>query len=142
MPYPPDVTASSGPLIFVYNADGGVLNGLRDLWIKTVRPQDYDCQLCAVTYGPTGMRREWRDYVRSLGVDVRFLHRDELRAEFGVSGVALPAAFEVAPDGSLREWLPASELRAAGSLEGLMDLVRVRLQRGTEAEASTLAPAP
>lgn len=136
------MTASPRPLIFVYNADGGVLNGLKDLWIKAVRPQDYDCQLCAVTYGYTGMKREWRDYVRGLGVDVRFLHRDELRAEFGVSGVALPAAFEVAPDGSLREWLAASELRAASSLGDLMDLVRVRLHHGAGAGASTQAPAP
>lgn len=134
--------ASARSLIFVYNADGGVLNGLKDLWIKTVRPQDYDCQLCAVTYGPLGMKGEWRDYVRGLGQGVRFLHRDELRAEYGVQDVPLPAAFEVGPDGSLREWLPASEMRAAATLEDLMELVRVRLQHGAGAGASADALAP
>jgi len=121
------VTVSPRPLVFVYNADSGVLNALKDLWIKTVHPQDYGCQLCAVTYGPLGMKREWRDYVRRLGVGVRFLHRDELRAEFGVTGVPLPAAFKVGPDGRLREWLPAAELRSARTLGELMEVVQARL---------------
>ncbi|WP_216317548.1 hypothetical protein [Deinococcus aestuarii] len=127
------------PLVFVYNADGGVLNGLRDLWVKTVRPGEYDCQLCAVTYGVTGMKREWRDYVKGLGRDVRFLHRDELRDEYGVQGVPLPAAFEVGPDGTLREWLPASQIRAAATLDDLMRLVKARLDREARTEP---APAP
>ena len=117
------------PLIFVYNADGGVLNGLKDLWHKTVSPETYACSLCAVTYGPLGMRREWRDYVRGLGRDVRFLHRDEVRAEFGVSGLALPAAFEVEPGGTLREWIGAEEMRQVRTLEDLMALVAARLIR-------------
>jgi len=33
----------------------------------------------------------------SLGISVRFLHRDELAAGFGIDTVLLPAAF-------LREW--------------------------------------
>ncbi|WP_102128535.1 hypothetical protein [Deinococcus planocerae] len=129
------------PLVFVYNADGGVLNGLKDLWVKTVRPEEYDCQLCAVTYGLTGMKREWRDYVRGLGRDVRFLHRDELRDQYGVEGVPLPAAFEVGPGGALCEWIPASEMRAAASLADLMRLVKARLDQG-KAEAFRLAPVP
>lgn len=129
-------------LLFVYNADGGVLNGLKDLWVKTVRPEEYDCQLCAVTYGPTGMKREWRDYVRGLGRDVRFLHRDELREQYGVQGVPLPAAFEVGPDGTLREWISSREMRAAVSLEDLMRLVGKRLEQNNGAEAPTFASTP
>ncbi|THF70073.1 hypothetical protein E7T06_09210 [Deinococcus sp. Arct2-2] len=116
------------PLVFVYNADGGVLNGLKDLWIKTVRPQDYECQLCAVTYGPLGMKREWREFVRRLGPNVRFLHRDELRAEYGLDGVPLPAAFEVQSDGTLREWISAAEMRSFGALDDLMGAVGSRVQ--------------
>jgi hypothetical protein len=118
------------PLIFVYNADGGVLNGLKDLWIKTVRPQDYECQLCAVTYGPLGMKRQWRDFVRGLGPNARFLHRDELRAEYGLDGVPLPAAFEVQPDGTLQEWLSAAEMRSFATLDELMGAVGRRVSGG------------
>lgn len=116
--------ASPGSLIFVYNADSGIFSGLKDLWHKTVSPQTYDCQLCAVTYGPLGMNREWRDFVRALDRDVRFLHRDELRDQHGVTDIPLPAAFEVQPDGALREWLSAPEMRSAATLEDLMGLVQ------------------
>ncbi|MDL2345062.1 hypothetical protein QOL99_12995 [Deinococcus sp. MIMF12] len=118
--------AERSPLIFVYNADSGAVNALRDLWHKTVSPQTYACSLCAVTYGPLGMRREWRDFVRGLEREVRFLHRDELVAEFGLRDVGLPAAYEVRPDGRLREWLPASELRTVTTLDGLMRRVKER----------------
>ncbi|KEF35058.1 hypothetical protein RDMS_03240 [Deinococcus sp. RL] len=115
-------------LLFVYNADGGPLNGLKDLWHKTVSPQTYACSLCAVTYGPLGMRREWRDFVRGLGREVRFLHRDELAAEFGLRNVPLPAVYELRPEGTLQEWLPASELRAVTTLKDLMRRVAERAQ--------------
>ncbi|MFB9992371.1 hypothetical protein ACFFLM_10385 [Deinococcus oregonensis] len=114
-------------LVFVYNADGGILNGLKDLWVKTLRPQDYDCQLCAVTYGPLGMKREWRDFVRQLGPEVRFIHRDELRAEYGLDGVPLPAAFERHSDGTLQQWLSAAEMRSFATLNDLMRAVEQRL---------------
>ncbi|MPY65528.1 hypothetical protein F8S09_02315 [Deinococcus sp. SDU3-2] len=120
--------AERPPLIFVYNADGGALNGLKDLWHKAVSPQTYACSLCAVTYGPLGMRREWRDFVRGLGREVRFLHRDKLAAEFGLRDVPLPAAYEQRPDGTLGEWLPASELRAVTTLDELMRRVAERTQ--------------
>ncbi|PTA69707.1 hypothetical protein [Deinococcus arcticus] len=112
-------------LVFVYNADGGVLSGLKDLWHKTVSPHTYDCQLCAVTYGPLGMRREWRTFVQGLGAEVTFLHRDELRARHGLTGVPLPAAF-VEQGGGLRPWLGAEDLRAAHTLDDLMALVQAR----------------
>ena len=39
-------------LIFVYNADGGRLAGLKDLFHKILSPATYSCSLCAVPYGP------------------------------------------------------------------------------------------
>lgn len=118
-------------LIFVYNADSGLLNAARDLLHKTVSPQTYDCALCAVTYGPLGMRREWRDFVRALP-PTRFLHRDELAREHGIRGVALPAAWRL-QGGEPGLWLTADELRAVDSLDGLMALVRRRLDAEGEA---------
>ena len=47
-------------LIFVYNADGGRLAGLQDMFHKILSPATYSCSLCAVTYGATSMRPEWQ----------------------------------------------------------------------------------
>ena len=116
---------SGPPLIFVYNADSGVLNGLKDLWIKTVTPEQYDCQLCAVTYGFGGMKREWRGFVHGLGRGVKFLHRDELAQQFGLIGVELPAAW-VQDGGELKPWISAGEMRSCRNLDELMALVTSR----------------
>jgi hypothetical protein len=115
-------------LLFVYNADSGLVNGIMDLWHKTVSPQTYACNLCAVTYGPLGMRREWRDFVAGLGRPVEFLHRDELERRFGVRDVALPAVLQVEDD-KVTVWLGADELGAAGTLAEMKQLVAGRASR-------------
>ena len=130
------------PLLFVYNADSGVLNALKDLWIKTVTPERYECQLCAVTYGPTGMKREWRRFVAGLSANsaagdgpetrVRFLHKDELAAQYGLTGPPLPAAF-VLVGGQPQPWLSAEQLNACRSLSDLKTLVQNSLPPGTTA---------
>lgn len=114
-------------LLFVYNADSGVVNALKDLWHKTVSPETYDCQLCAVTYGPLGMRPQWRRFVKGLELDVKFLHRDELRDQYGLSDVDLPAVFKVEASGQVNEWIEAKQVRGVQDLEAMMELLRKRL---------------
>ena len=40
--------------VFVYNADSGLLNTVRDIWVRVARPADYECALCLLTYGVRG----------------------------------------------------------------------------------------
>ena len=111
-------------LIFVYNADSGLINMAKDYIHKAVSPQTYDCQLCAVTYGPLGMRQRWRKFVRGLNVEVEFLHRDELAERYGISGADLPAAWQVAAtDTSPQLWLSAEQMRRVATLDELITLV-------------------
>lgn len=113
-------------LIFVYNADSGLFNALADWAHKILSPETYACRLCAVTYDNFGMRREWKQFVQSLGVPIEFLHRDELKQKYGVAAVPLPAVF--APDGrGLRVWLDAAAVNACRTLDELMELIRTRL---------------
>ena len=64
-------------LIFIYNADSGLINALLDYGKKYIQPDKYECQLCAVTYGPFGMKNDWKKFFKQLHTDVEFLHRDE-----------------------------------------------------------------
>ncbi len=43
-------------LVFVYNANSGLLNALLDMGHKVVSPRTYPCSLCALTYGSLGLR--------------------------------------------------------------------------------------
>ncbi|GAA3950802.1 hypothetical protein [Hymenobacter algoricola] len=113
-------------LLFVYNANGGLLNGLLDLVHKTLSPGTYPCSLCALTYG-VSMRPEWKSFIEALPIEARFLHRDEFRAEFPAwREVPLPAVFRRLPSGELAPFITAPELNQA-DLPGLMTLVRTRL---------------
>jgi hypothetical protein len=127
----PDAATPGKRLLFVYNADSGLLNTLRDIWVRVARPADYDCSLCLLTYGARGMDQRWRRFTRSLGLPVTFLHRDEFREQFATSplrDVELPAA--VMDDrGALVQVVPAGQMRAAADLDRLMDAVTEGLSR-------------
>ncbi|MDQ2769542.1 MAG: hypothetical protein M3Y54_03465 [Bacteroidota bacterium] len=116
-------------LLFVYNADGGRLAGLKDMFHKILSPSTYPCSLCAITYGATAMRPEWGAFIRALPVPVSFPHRDEFRRDYPQwAAHPLPAAFAVGTDGTLTPFIEAPELDAA-DLNGLMQLVREQVAR-------------
>ena len=114
-------------LLFVYNADGGRVAGLKDLFHKVLSPGTYPCSLCAVTYGATSMRPAWRAFIRRLPVPVDFRHRDEFVRDYPRwARHPLPAAFAADAAGELTLFISPAELDAA-DLDGLMALVRQRL---------------
>lgn len=115
-------------LLFVYNADGGPLAGLQDLFHKILSPATYPCSLCAITYGAASMQPQWRAFIKALPVPTDFLHRDEFgRAYPQWAQHPLPAAFAVDAAGGLTPFIEAPALDAA-DLNGLMGLVQQRLR--------------
>ena len=117
-------------LIFVYNADSGILNALKDWAHKIVSPETYPCSLCALTYDNLGMRRTWRESIKELGYEVEFLHRDELEEKYGVKDVILPAAF-IQRNGKLDLWMPCEAMDSLNSLDELQTLVTQKLAQET-----------
>jgi len=114
-------------LLFVYNADAGLVNGLLDTLHKVLSPSTYSCSLCAITYGATSMRPEWKEFLQTLPIQPTFLHRDELRAQHPeLAQQALPAAFIRNSGGSWQPFLTPEELNQA-DLPKLMELVKQRL---------------
>lgn len=90
-----DKTKPVEKIIFVYNADQGKLNAAFDTIHKFVSPGTYQCQLCAMTHGSFGMKKDWKTFIDSLGIEVEFLHRDEVDERFGGMELALPAVLGV-----------------------------------------------
>ena len=117
----------AGPrLIFVYNADAGILNGLKDMVHKAVSPDTYSCALCAITYDFTGMRKDWKQAVRALPLPSEFLHRDEFVQAFPARRrEALPAAFRADAAGQLTTFITAAEMKTL-TLDELIALVQQR----------------
>lgn len=115
-------------ILMVYNADGGLLNGALDLLHKSFSPATYACGLCAVTYGPLGMKDRWRRYVKTLPHPVVFHHRDDFRAAFPNTPVELPAIL-LQRAGELLPLVPAGRFHRLDSLDALETELSAALTR-------------
>ena len=71
-------------LIFVYNANSGMLNVLKDIGHKLMSPQTYDCFLCSLTHGTFREDATWKSFRKSSSVEMEFLHRDEFEKKYGM----------------------------------------------------------
>lgn len=114
-------------LIFVYNADGGYWNGLKDLAHKTFSPDTYPCRLCDLTYSGAWMRSDWQTFVESLPATSEFLHKDEMEEAYGSISIPLPAVFQRVASKPVK-WISAMEMNACTTLSELEALVLERLK--------------
>jgi hypothetical protein len=112
-------------LVFVYNANSGLLNSIKDLIHKNVRPATYPCKLCAITYNNTGIDPKWKRFIDDLQVKVTFLHKDEFAALHPGMEVDLPAAFLIRKN-HIRPFITSVEMNGLRDLDDLIDLVRSR----------------
>ncbi len=113
-------------LIFVYNADSGLISAFADGISKIISPQTYQCRLCSLTFGTALMKTPWREFIESLGIPVEFLHRDEFTEKYEHEGAKFPSAYMKRGD-ELRIFISQEEMDALESLDELMGLVRRRL---------------
>jgi hypothetical protein len=114
-------------LIFVYNADGGLLNSVMDAAHKLISPSTYPCSLCAITYGAVSMRREWKDYLQAMPQDMVFYHRDEFISKWPDISTKLPAIFLQDGPGPLTPLVSDEELDAISSVAQLTALLDSRI---------------
>ena len=109
-------------LVFVYNAESGFFEALKDGVMKIVSPASYPCRLCALTYDVAWMRPRWRRFVNNLGIEVEFLHKDEFKEKYKKEKPDLPCAL-IERDGELEVLINSDEMNAMETLDELMDTV-------------------
>ena len=117
-------------LVIVYNANAGIAAGVMDSVHKIVSPSTYPCQLCAVTYGLTSMRREWRVFLDGLGMELVFHHRPDFRQAFPQAADWPLPLVAVEEGGVLRELVSAADFGGIADLPALMRVVSDRLATG------------
>lgn len=64
-------------LIFIYNADAGLVNAALDIAHKVLSPDTYSCNLCMLTHDTFTERSAWQAFRESYSVPMEFLHKDE-----------------------------------------------------------------
>lgn len=117
----------SKKIVFVYNANSGILNMAADYIHKIVSPSTYNCRLCAITYGNTGMRTRWKEFIAELKYQSDFLHIDEFQEKYGEIKDELPCAY-IETLGKLELFITADEMNSCENLENLMELVEGKVE--------------
>ncbi|MFX1456265.1 MAG: hypothetical protein ACFFDB_12900 [Promethearchaeota archaeon] len=128
-------------LIFIYNANaGGFFAGLKDTLHKSFRKSTYQCNLCAVTFGTFGMKKEWKNYVNDLDTPVEFfkknkfkfefLHKDEFEDKYVVENAKFPCAY-IMKKNKLELFISQDEMNAVKTIEELKKIVDERLPKYT-----------
>lgn len=115
-------------LLFIYNADSGVLPGLKEYSSKasTSHARNF-CNLTAITNTPIGMKKDWKRFVRDLNIPSRFLNRNEFISEIGAGLITFPAILvQIGKD--LLVVASSDEINHCGCLDDLISLVRQRSQ--------------
>lgn len=118
-------------LVFVYNAEAGLVNGVMDSIHKLVSPSTYKCDLCAITYGLARMKDDWRAWLERSGRAVQFFHRKDFRQAWPGVDVPLPAIL-VREDDTLRVLVSAAELAHIDNVGQLVALLEDRCEGGTK----------
>ena len=112
-------------LVFVYNADSGVFNLMSDVAHKIFSPQTYACNLCAITHGNFGMRKEWKSFLENLKNPLEFLHADEFRKKYDLQ-IELPAIL-TEKNGVLTLLADAGKINECRSIGDLKNIIEASL---------------
>lgn len=105
-------------LLFVYNAESGLVNGMLDSIHKVVSPHTYECALCRITHGLVTMDRVWRTYLQSLPIETVFHHRRDFHAAYPAADMPLPVVL-LDRGGELTELLSAAQLGRLADVNAL-----------------------
>lgn len=106
-------------LVFVYNGDSGLVNGLMHYLHKRISPDTYACQLCALVYDGLSLNKEWLDFVRTLDVPVEYLHRDKYVSRYGEISQTWPAVLLHEDDRCVATVISSVDFGQLHSLEAL-----------------------
>ncbi len=113
-------------IIFVYNANSGIINEVSDYFKKIFTPKTYPCNLCAVTYNNFGMKREWKDFVFNLDYSIEFLHKDEFDEKYDIKNNIFPSVF-LKKNNEIKLLLSAEKLNKIKSLDGLIKIIKEKI---------------
>lgn len=117
-------------LIFVYNADSSSLVQIKDLIHKSISPKTYGCRLCSLTFCAFREKQPWSKFIKTLGIETKFLHRDEFVSTYptqksnkqSFSANKFPAVFLNTGKGSTL-LISKEEIERQNTLDDLIKLV-------------------
>ncbi len=109
-------------LIFVYNADSGLINTLIDIGHKAISPTTYQCNLCSLTFGLVSEHKQWKQFREESNTEMEFLHRDEFEQKYARQ-FDYPVILK--EDNDLNVAISQAELNQIKTLDELIERVKI-----------------
>jgi len=109
-------------IIFVYNADSGVVSVVKDFWKKILRPSSYQCNLCKQTFGIFSIKKDWKSFIENLNIDTEFLHRNEFEEKYEINDAKYPSAY-IQDNSNLTLFITQDEMNTVKTLNEMESLI-------------------
>ena len=79
-------------IYFIYDADGGMWNGIKYWYRKNILEKGSVCELCDISHSKYFVRLEWLQFIRELKKEykVKVLHRNEIPKNIQEKNYAFP----------------------------------------------------
>ncbi len=116
-------------LVFVYNANAGIKNGLLDIAHKIINPGTYECNLCELTFGTFTEKSRWKKFRQDHTIEMEFLHKDEflkIYASKFMPAYTFPIILELTAH-DLDIFMGTIELNTFKETQELIDAIQNRL---------------
>ena len=112
-------------LIFVYNANSGIVNTYLDIAHKILSPSTYQCNLCDLTHGVFKERSTWKIFRENFHLPMEFLHIDEFKNKYNSlvnQNITYPIVF-IHQQTGISEFINTSVLNALKTEDELQALI-------------------
>ncbi len=116
-------------LVFVYNANSGIKNGLLDIAHKIINPSTYECHLCELTFGTFTEKSLWKKFRQDHKIEMEFLHKDEFLKTYAskfMPAYTFPVILELTAH-DLDLFMGAKEMNALTETRELINAIQNRL---------------
>ena len=108
-------------IVFVYNADKGLMNRLFDIGHKLIRPETYSCQLCSITHDLLREKNEWTQYRNLSNHELEFLHKDEFQEHYQPKRpLTFPIILKTMENNQIEVLVSTEEINQITSIEELI----------------------
>ena len=114
-------------LIFIYNANSGVVNSLLDWAHKIFSSNTYKCSLCSITYDNSGKKNEWSNFLEELNIKSLFLYKDHIINDKDLKKYTLPCVYLRGPN-DVRLLISSTEMNMFKDLKELISCLRKKLE--------------
>jgi len=96
---------------------------------KAVAPSTYQCSLCSLTYNNLGMKKQWKEYVKSLHGEKMFFYKDDFIKKYPEHSTTILPAIFIEKNEKLHELLTAADLNSYHSLSELQNALTQKLNK-------------